>query len=63
VSYSPKFIYEAIMMTAEARLKGETPPATTIIPSVPIQPDNSAGAEVRMTSDGVRTVPRAGSRS
>ena len=34
VSYSPKFIYDAIKMTAEARLKGEKLPAKTIIPSV-----------------------------
>jgi ribose transport system substrate-binding protein len=41
VSYSPKFIYEAIKMTAEARLKGETLPATTIIPSVLITKENA----------------------
>ncbi len=34
VSYSPKFIYDAIKLTAEARLKGDKLPATTIIPSV-----------------------------
>lgn len=34
VSYSPKFIYDAIKMTAEARLKGEKLPAKSIIPSV-----------------------------
>lgn len=34
VSYSPKFIYEAVKMTAQARLKNEKLPATTIIPSV-----------------------------
>ncbi len=34
VSYSPKFIYDAIKLTAEARLKGEKLPAKTIIPSV-----------------------------
>jgi len=34
VSYSPKFIYDAIKLTAEARLKGEKLPATYIIPSV-----------------------------
>jgi ribose transport system substrate-binding protein len=34
VSYSPKFIYDAIKMTAEARLKGAKLPAKTIIPSV-----------------------------
>ncbi|UEM04615.1 substrate-binding domain-containing protein [Skermanella rosea] len=41
VSYSPKFIYEAIKMTAEARLKGEALPATTIVPSVLITKDNA----------------------
>jgi ribose transport system substrate-binding protein len=41
VSYSPKFIYDAIKMTAEARLKGEALPATTIIPSVLITKDNA----------------------
>jgi ribose transport system substrate-binding protein len=34
VSYSPKFIYDAVKLTAEARLKGEKLPPTTIIPSV-----------------------------
>ena len=34
VSYSPKFIYDAIKMTAEARLKNEKLPAKSIIPSV-----------------------------
>jgi ribose transport system substrate-binding protein len=34
VSYSPKFIYDAIKMTAEARLKGAKLPPKTIIPSV-----------------------------
>ena len=34
VSYSPKFMYDAIVMTAEARLKGEKLPAKSIIPSV-----------------------------
>jgi ribose transport system substrate-binding protein len=34
VSYSPKFIYDAIKMTAEARLKGARLPPKTIIPSV-----------------------------
>ncbi|MBU0893493.1 MAG: ABC transporter substrate-binding protein, partial [Gammaproteobacteria bacterium] len=32
--YSPKFIYDSIKLTAEARIKGEKLPATTIIPSV-----------------------------
>ena len=41
VSYSPKFIYDAIKLTAEARLKGEKLPATTIIPSVLITKDNA----------------------
>ncbi len=34
VSYSPKFIYDAIKMTAEARMKNEKLPAKSIIPSV-----------------------------
>ncbi len=42
VSYSPKFIYEAIKMTAEARLKGEKLPANNIIPSVLIDKSNAA---------------------
>jgi len=41
VSYSPKFIYDAIQLTAEARLKGEALPATTIIPSVLITKENA----------------------
>jgi ribose transport system substrate-binding protein len=41
VSYSPKFMYDAIKMTAEARLKGEKLPANTIIPSVLITRDNA----------------------
>ncbi|SEF86801.1 substrate-binding domain-containing protein [Bosea lathyri] len=41
VSYSPKFIYDAITLTAEARLKGEKLPATTIIPSVLIDKSNA----------------------
>jgi len=41
VSYSPKFIYDAIKLTAEARLKGERLPARTIIPSVLITRDNA----------------------
>jgi ribose transport system substrate-binding protein len=40
VSYSPKFIYDAIKMTANARLKGEALPAKTIIPSVLITREN-----------------------
>ncbi len=39
--YSPKFIYDAIKLTAEARLKGEKLPATTIIPSVLITKENA----------------------
>ena len=42
VSYSPKFIYDAIKMTAEARLKGDKLPPTYIIPSVLITRDNAA---------------------
>jgi len=41
VSYSPKFIYDAIKLTAEARLKGEKLPAKTIIPSVLITRENA----------------------
>ena len=41
VSYSPKFIYDAIKMTAEARIKGEKLPANTIIPSVLITKENA----------------------
>ena len=41
VSYSPKFIYDAIKMTATARLKGEALPPKTIIPSVLITRDNA----------------------
>jgi ribose transport system substrate-binding protein len=41
VSYSPKFIYDAIKLTAEARLKDEKLPATTIVPSVLITRDNA----------------------
>ncbi|ADO67997.1 substrate-binding domain-containing protein [Stigmatella aurantiaca] len=41
VSYSPKFIYDAIKLTAEARLKGEKLPANTIIPSVLITKENA----------------------
>lgn len=41
VSYSPKFIYDAIKLTAEARLKGEKLPAKTIIPSVLITKANA----------------------
>jgi ribose transport system substrate-binding protein len=41
VSYSPKFIYDAIKMTAEARLKGEKLPPKTILPSVLITKENA----------------------
>ncbi|MDR6772797.1 substrate-binding domain-containing protein [Azospirillum sp. BE72] len=41
VSYSPKFIYDAIKMTAEARLKGDKLPATHIIPSALITKENA----------------------
>ncbi|WP_148294209.1 substrate-binding domain-containing protein [Azospirillum sp. B506] len=41
VSYSPKFIYDAIKMTAEARLKGDRLPATHIIPSALITKENA----------------------
>jgi len=41
VSYSPKFIYDAIKLTAEARLKGEKLPPQTIIPSVLITKENA----------------------
>jgi ribose transport system substrate-binding protein len=41
VSYSPKFMYDSIKLTAEARLKGEKLPATTIIPSVLITKENA----------------------
>ena len=41
VSYSPKFIYDAIKLTASARLKGETLPAKTIVPSQLITRQNA----------------------
>ena len=41
VSYSPKFMYDAIKLTAEARLKNEKLPAKTIIPSVLITKSNA----------------------
>ena len=41
VSYSPKFMYDAIKLTAEARLKGQKLPPTTIIPSVLITKENA----------------------
>ena len=41
MSYSPKFMYDAIKLTAEARLKGEKLPEKTIIPSVLITKENA----------------------
>ena len=41
VSYSPKFMYDAIKLTAEARIKGEKLPPKTIIPSVLITKENA----------------------
>ena len=41
VSYSPKFMYDAITLTAEARLKGEKLPEKIIIPSVLITKENA----------------------
>ena len=41
VSYSPRFIYDSIKLTAEARLKGEKLPPKYIIPSVLITKDNA----------------------
>ncbi|MCW5259727.1 ABC transporter substrate-binding protein [Verminephrobacter eiseniae] len=41
VSFSPKFIYEAIKLTAEARLKGDKLPARTILPVVQITKENA----------------------
>jgi ribose transport system substrate-binding protein len=41
VSYSPKFIYDAIKLTANARLKGESLPAKTIVPSQLITRQNA----------------------
>lgn len=41
VSYSPKFMYDAIKITAEARLAGKKLPANTIIPSVLITKQNA----------------------
>ena len=43
VSYSPKFMYDAIKMTAEARLKGDKLPPKSIVPSVLITKDNAKG--------------------
>lgn len=41
VTYSPRMIYDAIKMTAEARLKGEKLPEKTLISSVLITKDNA----------------------
>ena len=41
VTYSPKMIYEAVKMTAEARLKGEKLPPTYLIPSVVVTKENA----------------------
>ena len=41
VTYSPHMIYDAIKMTAEARLKGEKMTTPTIIPSVLVTKDNA----------------------
>ncbi|MCG2591370.1 substrate-binding domain-containing protein [Ramlibacter sp. XY19] len=41
VSYSPKFMYDAIKMTGEARLKGAKLPANNIVPSVLITKQNA----------------------
>jgi len=41
VTYSPKMIYDAIKLTADARLKGEKLPAKTIIPSVLVTKENA----------------------
>jgi len=42
VTYSPSMIAEAMKLTADARVKGATMPATTIIPSVLITKENAA---------------------
>ena len=44
VSYSPKFIYDAIKLTAEARLKGE---------KLPADDDHSVGADHQGERQGV----------
>jgi ribose transport system substrate-binding protein len=41
VSYSPKCMYDAIKLTAEARIKGQKVPEKTIIPSVLITKQNA----------------------
>ena len=41
VTYSPRMIYDAIKMTAEARLKGEKLPEKTLIPSALITKENA----------------------
>ena len=42
VTYSPSMIADAMKLTADARVKGTAPAATTIIPSVLITKDNAA---------------------
>ena len=41
MTYSPSMIADAMKLTAEARVKGEKMPATTIIPSMLITKDNA----------------------
>ena len=41
VTYSPKMIYDAVKMTADARLKGETLPEKTLISSELITKENA----------------------
>jgi ribose transport system ATP-binding protein len=41
VTYSPKMIYDAVKMTAEARLKGDKLPPTYLIPSVLVTKENA----------------------
>jgi ribose transport system substrate-binding protein len=41
VTYSPKMIYDAVKMTAEARLRGEKMPTTYLIPSVLVTKENA----------------------
>ena len=41
VTYSPRMIYEAIQVTAEARLKGEKLPEKTLIPSMLVTKENA----------------------
>jgi hypothetical protein len=55
VSYSPKFIYDAIKLTAEARLKGEKLPPKTIIP---VGADHQGATRRTSTSRIRRSEPR-----